>query len=250
MCSSDWNARCASWKAKWPVEREQSNLDAMDGGVNLYKFAQILNARLKSDSVVVCDAGSAFYVMNQALRLVGDQRLLCSLAQAEMGAAVAMAAGVSFARGRGEVICVVGDGSFNTNPQALAIIRRHDLPVKIFVLDNGGYLSIKNSQDRMFNGRRLGTSQKDGIFFPWLNPLVGAHGIRFTDGIHSMLGVEKAVDLAMRSRDAEVVVVPCMEHQEILPSMVQREKDGKKWQPDYSDMYPFLPDEEREKEMR
>ncbi len=247
MNQEKWIDKCRRLKEKWPVFQEQGDkLNDDLQGINLYKFYEVLNNNLKEDSVVCWDAGSSLYCSNQALRLNGKQRSIGSLAQAEMGAALGIAAGVSFAKDKGEVICVIGDGSFNTNPQALAVIRQHNLPVKIFVLNNGGYLSIKNSQDKFYEGRRIGTSKEDGLFFPEIGKIAKSYEIEhwkiskiseISDWINAILKVEKPV----------ICEVMCQELQEISPGITaSKNADGKLEQCDFSNMAPFIVDIEKE----
>jgi acetolactate synthase-1/2/3 large subunit len=244
----EWLDKCLSWKEKWPVHLEQGDkLNDDSNGINLYKFIEVLNQNLKEDSVITWDAGSSLYVTNQALRLNGkNQRSIGSLAQAEMGAALGIAAGVSFAKNKGEVICVVGDGSFNTNPQALAIIRKHNLPVKIFVLNNGGYLSIKNSQDKFYEGRRIGTDFTDGLFFPRLLHLSKAYNINYIT-INSINEIDRGIKAILSISEPIICEVICQELQEISPGITaSKNADGKLEQCGFENMAPFIKDIEKE----
>ena len=243
-----WLSKCLSWKEKWPVFQEQgSKLNDDSAGINIYKLLDILNQNLKKDSVITSDAGSAFYTTNQAFRLDGEnQRLICSLAQAEMGAALAISAGVSFAKNKGEVICIIGDGSFNTNPQALAIIKKHKLPVKIFILNNGGYLSIKNSQDKFYEGRRIGTDNKDGMFFPEANKISQAYEIKFY-AINLIENCDKIVKDVLDENEPVICEVICQEIQEISPGITaSKNVDGKLEQCGFENMAPFIEGIEKE----
>lgn len=250
MNKQQWLSKCLSWKEKWPVFQEQGKkLEDDKNGINLYKFYQILNNNLKKDSVVCWDAGSSLYCSNQALRLNGEQRSIGSLAQAEMGCCISLSAGVSFAKNKGEVICCIGDGSFNTNPQALAIIKQHNLPVKIFVLNNQGYLSIKNSQDKFYEGRRIGTDSKDGIFFPKIEDIAKSYEIDYCL-CSNIKELQFAFNYSLYQNFPVITEIICQEIQDINPSIVGKKKeDGKIEQCDFSDMYPHLNPEELKKEM-
>lgn len=221
---NQWLSECRAWKEAWPIEKEQPSSTQGDSHINLYSFISIINAHLKPDSVIVWDAGSSLYITNQALKLDGKlQRSIGSLAQAEMGAALGMAAGVSFAKGRGEVLCILGDGSFNTNIQALAIIKEHRLPVKIFILNNSGYMSIKNSQDKFYDGRRIGTSKNDGIFFPDLAQIASAYQILYFQP-KSIEAIKLTVECVMQLLNPIIIDVPCIEQQDIFSPLMVRPK--------------------------
>jgi acetolactate synthase-1/2/3 large subunit len=248
MNKQPWLSKCLEWKTKWPVPQEQGDkLNDDSNGINLYKFIEVLNQNLKEDSVITWDAGSSLYVTNQALRLNGkNQRSIGSLAQAEMGAALGISAGVSFAKNKGEVICIIGDGSFNTNPQALAIIRKHNLPVKIFVLNNDGYLSIKNSQDKFYEGRRIGTDKNDGLFFPEIKKIADAYDIPHTK-VTNIYGMETLLPMIFKKEDYLICEVICQESQEISPGITaSKNADGKLKQCGFENMAPFIKDIEKE----
>lgn len=120
-----------------------------------YAFIERLSARLTADDTVVCDAGSAYYICHQALRLPDGARLITDLAQGAMGAAVPMAIGVACAKDKGMVYVVTGDGSAYF--QLTSLLQAKEYPnIKIFVLGNGGYKSIADSQYRHCDGRRMG----------------------------------------------------------------------------------------------
>lgn len=251
MNKSEWIQKCQSWKEKWPVPQEQGDkLDDDSKGINLYKFYEILNQNLKEDSVVCWDAGSSLYCSNQSLRLNGKgQRSIGSLAQAEMGAAISMACGVSFSKDKKEVIVVTGDGSLNTQIHSLAIVKKFNLPIKIFILNNKGFLSIKNSQDKFYEGRRIGTDINDGYFFPQISNIAWAYEIGHLK-IKKIIDLDKFIKYSLTLNEPVIVEVICQELQEISPGITAKKtEDGKLEQCDFSNMAPFLSEEEYNKEM-
>ncbi len=235
-----WREQCLAWKNQWAVPDGEFPDAGGKNGINLYKFTQVLNSRLKPDAVVTWDAGSCYYVNNQALRLDGQQqRSLGSLAQAEMGAVIGMSIGASLASrdagNSGEVICTVGDGSFSVQLQELSVVRKLQLPIKIFVWNNGGYLSIRNSQKAIYNGRVFGADSASGLFFPKVRDIARAYEIKYTR-------IERADDLAYKIESAMEFVGPiicevmCDPDQKIWPTSMP--KDGR--QVGLDDMFPFL----------
>lgn len=248
LTRQDWLNKCLEWKNKWPVFQEQhEKLEDDSNGINLYKFYQALNENLNPDSVIAWDAGSSLYCSNQALMLDGkNQQSVGSLAQAEMGAALAMAAGVSFAKEKTDCICCIGDGSFNTNPQALSIIKYYNLPVKVFVLNNSGYLSIKNSQDKFYSGRRIGTDKKDGIFFPEIQNIAKVYELQYQK-ISSISDLNSSIKNILNQSGAVICEVICQEIQDISPGITAlKNQDGKMEQCDFSNMAPFIDNIENE----
>ena len=127
--TKDWSDTCLRWKKNWRVCNPEWNKDKE--GIDLYYFTDHLARQNKDDSVVVSDAGSAYYVPSQFLDIKKEQRYVTSGAQADMGFTIPAAIGVSVARGDKEVIGITGDGSFQTNIQELQTIKHYNLPVKI-----------------------------------------------------------------------------------------------------------------------
>ena len=237
-----WLEKCQHWKAKYPVCLPEYADDSV--GLNLYYFVDCLSRTLKNDSVVISDAGSAFYVTTQALQLKEGQRLVTSGGQAEMGYTLPATVGVCYARNRGEVVGVTGDGSFQMNIQELQTIVHNDLPIKIFVWNNDGYLSIRATQRKFFEGRFIGTDSTSGLSFPSLEKIADAYGIRYFRLEHSK-NLAKELKEILGYPKAVVCEVMCNPDQEIIPtvSSVQKE-DGSIVSKPLEDMYPFLDREE------
>lgn len=166
---SYWLGKCDHWKKSYPVYQPDYADDS--NGINLYLFVECLSRAMPDDAVVVCDAGSSFFVVTQAIRLREGQRCVASGGQAEMGYTLPATVGVSYARNKGQVIGITGDGSFQMNIQELQTIVHNDLPVKTFVWNNDGYLSIRATQKKFFEGRSIGTDQSSGVSFPRLPKL-------------------------------------------------------------------------------
>ncbi|MFA5351399.1 MAG: thiamine pyrophosphate-binding protein, partial [Candidatus Omnitrophota bacterium] len=162
--TSKWADKCRAWKKSWPVCLSRYKDDKE--GINLYYFIDQLSKKLRNGSVVIADAGSAFYVTAQALMLKDGQRYITSGGQAEMGYTIPATIGACFANNKKEVIGITGDGSFQMNLQELQTIVHYKLPVKIFVWNNDGYLSIRATQSKFFNGRLIGTDRSCGVSFP------------------------------------------------------------------------------------
>jgi len=233
-----WASRCLGWKQKYPVclpEYVQG-----EGGINLYYFVDRLCGQLKADSVVVGDAGSVFYALGQAFRVKERQRFITSGAQAEMGFTLPASIGACFAHGRKEVIGITGDGSLQMNLQELQTIVHHDLPIKLFVWNNDGYLSIRASQRKFFNGRLIGSDRTSGVSFPQLRKISEAYGIKYFRAAESST-LDDDIREVLRFPRAAICEVMCLADQEIKPSVSAYVKpDGSMVSKPLEDMYPFL----------
>ncbi len=244
---SDWVSKCAHWKSKWPICLPEYSDDTH--GINLYYFVDRLSAALKPDSVVVSDAGSSFYVLSQAIQLKEGMRYITSGCQAEMGFTLPASIGISIARGKGEVLGITGDGSFQMNLQELQTIVHHRLPIKTFVWNNNGYLSIRATQRKFFASDFIGTDSKSGVSFPSVEKIAAAYGIKyFKMGKSAQLDAQLKEILAY---DGPVLCeVMCNPDQEIVPTVSSYAKpDGSMVSRPMEDMYPFMSREELKSEM-
>jgi acetolactate synthase-1/2/3 large subunit len=245
--SAEWLKQCQHWKGKYPTCLPEYAKDK--GGINLYYFIDVLSKKLKSDSVVVGDAGSAVYVPPQCLRIKEGQRYITSGGQAEMGYTIPACIGISVARKKGEVIGITGDGSFQLNIQELQTIVHHDLPIKIFVWNNNGYLSIRATQTKFFEGRLMGADPTSGVSFPSLRKIASAYGIKYYKASKNNK-LADVIEKVMQYPKAVICEVMCLRDQKIVPTVsAYTREDGSLVSKPIEDMYPFLDREEFIKEM-
>ncbi len=173
-----WLAWCRQRLADYPVVLPEY---AESSAVNPYVFVDRLTAALPEDQVTVCGDGTACVVTFQAARVKRGQRLYTNSGAASMGYDLPAAVGAAVALGRDtSVVCLAGDGSLMMNVQELATIRGHDLNVKIFVLNNAGYHSIRQTQNTYFPGREVGCGSDTGVWFPRFERLAAAFEIPFS----------------------------------------------------------------------
>ena len=172
-----WVDKCISWRDKWTVFLNEYT--DTTNGINIYYFIQKLSEKNKSDAIIISDAGSAYYATSQALKVTAQQRYITSGAQADMGFSLPAAIGAAVASNRKNIIAITGDGSFQMNIQELQTIASSKLPIKIFILNNGGYLSIRNTMDKFFESRYYGTDEASGLSFPEIEKIAYAYGIPY-----------------------------------------------------------------------
>jgi acetolactate synthase-1/2/3 large subunit len=161
---TDWLARCNAYQAEFPWVGQEH--DDKDGFMNSYRFMERLNTFFKNDQIVVTDMGTALLCGHQTLHIAEGQRLMTSTGLGEMGYGLPAAIGVSFATERGEVMCLNCDGGMMLNLQELQTIAHHQLPVKLFIFNNDGYLMIKHTQNAFFKTGYVGTDKASGISCP------------------------------------------------------------------------------------
>ena len=248
MSKSEWLKTVEHWKNKWPLYIEDYEDDS--DGINLYTFVEILNKFMTSNDIVVSDAGSAIYVPSQNLKMKHNQKFVLSGAQADMGFSVPASIGVSLSSPDKNVLVFTGDGSFNSNIQELATIRNLNLPVKIFVWNNGGYLSIRNTQNKFYNGRVYGTSTENGLWFPEIKKIADAYEFSYFLA-EKNIDLENQIEEILQNSKPTLIEIKCKQDQEIVPTLMLKKNPvtNRNIQCGLNDMYPFLSDEELCEEM-
>ena len=243
----NWINKTSSWKNKWPVfQKEYYNTE---NGINMYLIINEISKRINKNHTVVSDAGSAYYVTSQSLLINDNAKYITSGAQADMGFTIPASIGVSLANKNGIVIGITGDGSFQMNIQELQTIVNYNLPIKLFVLNNGGYLSIRNTMDRFFDGRYFGTDESSGLKFPSVEKIANAYGIEY-NLLKTIKDINSDLSSIMESSNATIIEVICPFKQELKPSSSTKVlDDGQLFSPPLEEMYPFLDEEEMNKEL-
>jgi len=167
-----WLQLCQDLRKRYPWIGPEH--DDKGGFLNSYRFMQRLTPHFKRDEVIVTDMGTALLSGHQAIELTPPQRLLTSQGLGEMGFGLPGAIGASFALDRGEVMCLNCDGGMMMNLQELQTMVHHQLPIKLFIFNNDGYLMIKHTQKAILKGRYSGTDRKSGVSCPDFTKLAKA----------------------------------------------------------------------------
>lgn len=242
-----WASRCRETCTKFPWIGQEH--DDKDGFINIYRFMEKLQPHLKSDQIMVTDMGTALLCGHQALSLTPPQRLLTSQGLGEMGFGLPGAIGASFARDRGEVMCLNCDGGMMMNLQELQTMVHHELPIKLFIFNNDGYLMIKHTQKAMLKGRYSGTDAKSGVSCPDFTKLATAFGIpswqiRTWEDFDTMLP-------AIQDHVGPCVVEVFMHPEQLFhPKLaLAMQKDGSLVSPPLEDLSPLLPRDTLKEEM-
>jgi acetolactate synthase-1/2/3 large subunit len=242
MTKAEWVKKCEHWKNKWPVMQDEYRANNENYILNIYAVLDAINKHSRPTDILMGDAGSISYAGPVALNAKKDQRFIFSPAQADMGWALPASIGVSMAS-KQPVIAIIGDGSFMSNIQELAVIKQHNLNIKFIILNNDGYLSIKNTQTKYFDGRVHGTSSESGLWFPAFKNIATSFDLGYED-VRLASQLDKFGEFF--SKEGPMIIdCKCLADQEILPA--QALKNGK--QCGLHDMTPFLSDEELKSEM-
>jgi acetolactate synthase-1/2/3 large subunit len=199
-----------------------------------------MQKELKSNSVVVSDAGSTFYVTSQAFQPIKNQRYITSGAQADMGFTLPAAIGAAFAQKDRMIVGITGDGSFQMNIQELQTLIHYKIPVKLVIWNNDGYLSIRQTQKKFFSGREIGTDKNSGVSFPSTKKIASAYNIPYVSS-KSVNTLRKTLSRAFSIKGPVIIEIFCPPMQEIIPTASSTKlPDGRMISKPLEDMYPFL----------
>lgn len=242
-----WSSVCLDWKKRYPVCLPEYK--KYKKGISFYYFVDTLSRLMKSDDVVVSDAGSAFYVATQAINIRSKQRYITSGGQAEMGFTIPASIGVSMARGKKRAFGITGDGSFQMNIQELQTIVHNKIPVTLFIWNNDGYLSIRTTQKKFFEGRLIGADSSSGVSLPDTKKIAKAYGIQYFK-LSKSSNLEADLKKVLSFDGPVICEVMCPKDDMVIPtaSSLKRE-DGSMVSKPLEDMFPFLDREEFLKNM-
>ena len=240
-----WLAWCRERVARYPVITPQQRKSS---SLNPYVFIDEVVRRLGAGDTVVCGDGAACVVTFQVGFMKRGMRMFTNSGDASMGYDIPASVGAAIAAEGRRVVCFAGDGSAHFNIQELETIRLHQLPVKIFILNNGGYLSIRMTQAGFFKGNFVGEGTRSGVSFPDYVKVAQAYGL-------SAVRIEKAdfeakLDAFLRIPGPALCEAMLDPAQEFEPKLTSRRlDDGRMVTPALEDMAPFLSRDEMRSNM-
>ena len=245
-----WIRQCQTWKEKYPVVLPKHYEAGDDEPANVYAAIKEISKRVEEDVITVVGNGYTYVVGGHAYEMKKGQRFISNSAIASMGYDLPAAIGAWVADHTKDIILVTGDGSIQMNLQELQTIVHHHMGIKIFLINNGGYHSIRQTQKTHFHEPLVGIGvDSHDLSFPSMEKLAWAYGYPYVAAHHnSELGEAVEKTLAM---DGPVIC-------EIFVDMKQgfEPKAAAKMLPDgtmvsvpLEDLAPFLPEEELKKNM-
>ncbi len=259
---NDWIERCQKWKKDYPVVLPKHYEDK--NHTNVYAFIKELSSRLDEGQVTVVGNGSACVVGSHAYVIKKGQRFIINSAIASMGYDLPAGIGAAVAEhgdkalyGRSlcddtikDIILVTGDGSIQMNLQELQTIIHHKMPIKIFLINNQGYHSIRQTQTNLFNKNFVGIGPESGdLSFPDMSKLAPAYGYPYLscDGNEHLA---ETLDKALAMNGPLICEIFVSTQQNFEPkSSTKRLEDGTLVSPPLEDLAPFLDREEFRKNM-
>lgn len=195
---------------KEPYKIDQEN-------INIYEFARALSLTATKESVVITDAGLCFYIMGQAFQLTQGQRYLVSGGLGAMGYTLPAAIGAGITNIE-NIIGVTGDGSAQLNVQDLATLANSQKNISLFIINNEGYASIRNTQKSFFGAEFIGCSEESGVLMPnWrlIAEAYSLHYYKFKKPLNLITEIKKVLDLP----GPKIIEVIAQIEQEVLPGV-------------------------------
>jgi acetolactate synthase-1/2/3 large subunit len=239
IAKPDWIKWCQARKEKYSPANNPEYKKSF-GLINPYEFIQVLTNSAKEGDAIIAANGTACVALFQAGKVKKNQRIFWNSGNASMGYDLPAAIGACFARDKKDVICVAGDGSIMMNLQELQTIRHYNLPIKIFVLNNNGYSSIRQTQRNFFGEKLVACSSTSGVSTPDFAKIAAAFEM-------ASAKIEKGDDLqksvaAVLAHQGPIICEVMLDHDYIFQPKLSSEKlpDGRIISKPLEDMFPFL----------
>lgn len=244
---SEWLKKCLTYKEQYPTivtERQE-----VKNFVDSYNFFDVISNYATNDTTYVFGNGTACVSSYQSLRLYKNQKVIVNSGCAAMGYDLPAAIGSFYANRDSQVICVTGEGSLQMNIQELQTIIHNNLPIKIFVLNNGGYISIRNTQNGFFKGHKVGADDSSGVSFPDTIKIGQAYGFK-TYKIENQLNLDNEIKKVLDFEGPIICEIMLSSEEKMQPKLSSEIKpDGKMISKPLEDMFPFVDRDEFKRNM-
>ena len=248
----DWLDTCKMWQEKYPVLRKEQLEIGDDKLANVYAAVYELSRKVPEDTITVVGNGSACVVGGHSYIIKDGQRFISNSAVASMGYDLPAAIGAYEAnndskRYKEDIILLTGDGSIQMNIQELQTIIHHKMPIKIFIINNDGYHSIRQTEKNFYEEGEclvgIGSDSGD-LSFPDMEKIAAAYGYDFIRASHNS-ELADAVDKTLAKKGPAICEFMVDADQQFEPKSAARKMpDGTITSPPLEDLRPHLPDEE------
>jgi acetolactate synthase-1/2/3 large subunit len=246
LCAADinlncenWLEKCLHWKDVFSVKNEAFEAEVNETGImDLYYFADTLSSRLNKNTTVITDAGFEELIIPSTIRFRDQQRCLFPAAQGAMGYAIPAIIGAHYA-GSNDIVTVVGDGSIMMNIQELLTIISHNIPAKIFVINNNMYAVIRKRQKDLFRDRTIGNDPSDGVSSPDFEKIAKCFGLEYQK-ISTAGELDENLDKVLQMKGTVLCEVLCTEEQKYFHSSYALNQKKKLVKRPIEDLSPFL----------
>lgn len=247
-CFCSWFNWCKERKEKFSF-KTFNEYTQDEKTIDPYVFSNELTKEMKENDILVMANGSACVCTFQTAEVKKGQRYILNSGDASMGYDLPAAIGVCIEANGRNVICLAGDGSIMMNLQELQTIKHNNLPIKIFVIANEGYASIKQTQKNFFNGHMTGSGNDSGVSVPDFTKIAKSFGLQ-TEKIETPFQIKEKINTVLNAEGPVICEVVVKSDYGFSPKLSSRElEDGTIVSPSLEDMFPFLDRIEFEKNM-
>ena len=238
----DWLIWCKKRKEIYPIVLK--NYWDKKSPVNPYCFMEKLFDNINEDQIIVSGDGTACVTSFQTANIKKGQRLYTNSGSASMGYDLPAAIGACIGSGLKKIICLAGDGSIMMNIQELATISYLRLPIKIFLLNNNGYHSIRQTQANFFEPPQVGVGPDNGLGFPNFQSLCASFGIEYNK-CYNHADLERIIKINLEGNNSSLCEIMIDLEQQFAPKQSSlRLENGQLVSKPLEDLAPFLPREE------
>jgi acetolactate synthase-1/2/3 large subunit len=240
---SEWKTKCDYYRSEYPIINDDYKDDKY---VNSYSFVNKLTQQLSDDEIIVTDMGTGLLSGHQAGHLKENQTMFTSQGLGEMGVGLPYAIGAAFAEPNKQITCLNCDGGIMMNLQELQTIVQHNLPIKIFIFNNDGYLMIKHTQKLFFNSKYVSVDKNTGIVLPEFERIAYGFDIPY----YKINKLEDLDSIEFKTDGPSIIEVFMDPEQDFIPKVKGiLNHDGSIMPAPLEEMSPLLPFEVIEKEM-
>lgn len=236
----EWLDWCVKRKKRYPAVIEEYN--NVKNKIHPYPFIEIITSLIDSDTVTIAGNGTACVALFQAGVVKRNQRTFWNSGTASMGYGLPAAIGAA-TTGK-KVVCITGEGSLQMNIQELQTIKHHDFDLKLIVLNNSGYSSIRQTQNNFFKDSPIGFDEQTGVSFPNMEKIANAYGIKF-EKLENLDDSKIKLTEILTCKGPQIVEIMLTDDYIFSPKLSsQKKEDGTMISKPLEDMFPFLPRDE------
>lgn len=245
----DWKNQISKWQSKYPMAIDQGS---QTHGINSYNFIEHLSKHLADDHIIITDMGASLTCTHATIKLKDGQRIITSTGLGEMGFGLPGLIGAALGAPHRPVVLIVGEGSLMFNLQELQTLSTLNLNVKVFILNNNGYLTIKHTHDSLYKSNGLHATacgNNSDVTFPSFRKVIKSFGFAFKSK-KSMNNLDNWIKSILKYKTTIFAEVTMPDFQELIPKMnFKVSASGALISPPLEDMYPYLSKNELKQEM-
>ena len=240
LLKKQWAELTKDWKNKYSIKKERSHIASTKKKkyINSFNFINDLSNHCRGNQTIVTDMGTSFSCTMQTFSIQNHktQRLYTSSGLAAMGFGLPGAIGSSIANPKKEIICITGDGGLMFNIQELQTVKSYKLPIKIFIMQNRGYLTMTLMQKKNFK-LYVGSGKSSGISFPNFKKISNSYGLEYQK--LKVNNYSNQIKKILGKKGSMVIEVEMDEYQELVPRLQNYlKKNGDFINPKFDDLYP------------